>query len=398
MPKGFFSPILNQAVHTPRVSYCGECGLSGGCRSPKMPWTGEGRKGILVVAEAPGEMEDRENTQLVGKAGQRLRRTLRKLGVDLDRDCWKTNAVICCPEKRPTERQVVCCRPNLLKTIDLLKPDVILLLGTASVKSLIGHVWKEDVGAIGRWVGWRIPCQRSNAWLCPTWHSSYLLRQSDPVLDLWFENHLEAALELEGKPWPDGTPNYAAQVERIYEPSRAAGVLRKMVERGGTVAFDYETDRLKPDHPDASIVSCAVCWEGKKTIAYPWHGEAIKATGELLRSGLGKIGALLKFEQRWTNRVFGHGVRNWQWDTVATAHVLDSRSAITSVKFQSFVRLGMGPYDEEVGPYFRADSSNEPNRIREIPLDRLLLYNSLDALLEFKIAELQRKEMNNERC
>ena len=36
--------------------------------------TGKGRKKILIVAEAPGKQEDRDNIQLVGKVGKYLRK------------------------------------------------------------------------------------------------------------------------------------------------------------------------------------------------------------------------------------------------------------------------------------------------------------------------------------
>lgn len=397
--EGFFSESeLVESEPSPTIAKCGLCKLCRSCNSPKMQWTGCGYRKILVVAEAPGENEDREGTQLIGKAGQKLRECMQKLGVDLDRDCWKTNAVICRSEETPTERQIVACRPNLLRTIEELHPEVILLLGAVAVKSLIGHLWRksEDPGKIGRWVGWKIPCQQLNAWVCPTWHPSYLLRKPDPVLELWFDRHLEEAFKLKEAPYPEGTPDYPALVERILDDAQAAKVIRKMIEHGGTVAFDYETDRLKPDHPDARIVSCGVCWEGKKTIAYPWYGDAIKATSELLRSPSKKYGWNLKFEQRWTKALLGHGVRNWEWDGMLAAHTLDNRQGITSAKFQAFVLLGLSPWDRAIKPYLRAEESNKPNRIGELPLDDLLLYNGIDALVTFEMASKQRKVMENE--
>ena len=349
----------------------------------------------MIVAEAPGQMEDERGVQLVGRSGQWLRKVLRELKVDLDADCWKTNSVICHQpgNKTPTDRQIEACRPNLFRAVEELEPETIILLGAAAVKSLIGRVWRSNVGPIGRWVGWRVPSQELNAWICSTWHPAYLLREKDRVLDLWFRRYLKAAFALRGRPWQEGLPEYERRVEPVYEPSRAAAGLRRMVELGGEVTFDYETDRLKPDHPDARIVSCAVCWRGERTIAYPWQGEAVEATGELLRSEVGKIGWNIKYEQRWSRAKLRMGVCNWVWDGMQASHVLDNRPGITSLKFQSFVQLGQGSYDGGVAPYFKSGSSNEPNRIHEISLGELLKYNGLDALLTYKIAEIQRKEM-----
>ncbi|KKK64622.1 hypothetical protein LCGC14_2982360, partial [marine sediment metagenome] len=156
----------------------------------------------------------------------------------------------------------------------------------------------------------------------------------------------------------------------------------------------YETDRLKPDADDSQIISCAIS-NGEHTVAYPWVGEAIIETSRLLRSPIPKIAANIKFEERWTRKVLGHGVRNWKRDTMQAAHVLNNEPGITSVKFQAFVRLGVGDYDSHIVPYFKSASSNAPNRIKELNLSDLLLYNGMDALLEFKIAEKQMKEMGD---
>src|SRR3990167_7733579 len=109
MRKGFFSlSSITSPKPSSEVAKCGLCGLAKTCKSPKMPYTGEGRKKILVVAEAPGRKEDEKGTQLIGQDGQLLRQTLKQLDIDLDWDCWKTNAVICRPPNNitPKEEQI----------------------------------------------------------------------------------------------------------------------------------------------------------------------------------------------------------------------------------------------------------------------------------------------------
>ena len=391
--KGFFAAIQPSQTPTSIIPRCGACGLYKRCQSPRMPYTGKGRKGILIVAEAPGKNEDLKGIQLIGKAGQHLRKSLRKFKVDLDADCWKTNALICHPGgEKPEDKRVLACRPNLLKTLDELKPRTIILLGAHAVKSLIGKLWREDVGAIGRWVGWQIPSQELGAWVCPTYHPSYLLRQNDPALQFHFDKHLKAAVELEGRP-PKGT-DYRKQVKVIQSPEIAAGLLWDYLKKEGLIAFDYETNGLKPEPSWSEIVSCSVCWEGEETISFPWEGIAVRAMGELLRSSkVGKIAQNMKFEQRWTQAKLGHGVRNWKWDTMIAAHVLDNRPGVTGLKFQAFARLGVGSYDDHIGPYLKSKGEGQPNRVREIPLRELLLYGGIDSAVTWDLAQLQMKEI-----
>jgi len=394
--KGFFSTSKIRTVQkTGNVSHCGRCGLYKHCKSPKMPPTGKGLKKILVVAEAPGENEDEENIQLIGRAGQLLRRFLKSLDVNLDRDCWKTNAVICRREqnKTPEDYMIDACRPNLMKAIRKYKPNVIVLLGSVACKSLLKEIWKDDVGRVGRWGGFCIPCRELNAWIVPTYHPSYIMRQGDEFLNRIFKNHLKLAIDkAKNKPW-DEVPDYRKQIEVITKPSKAARLLREWVNKGGTVAPDYETNCLKPEGEGTEIVSCAVCWRGRRTISYPWQGEAIDATSELLKSPMPKIASNLNFEDRWTRVKLGHRVKCWYWDTMIAAHVLNNQKGITSLAFQAFVWLGQESYDVHIRPFLKAKKGSRFNRIHELDLRDLLEYGGLDSRSEYWVAMRQMKLM-----
>jgi len=387
MAKGFFSVSKIQSRQkTSHLAHCGSCGLYKYCKSPKMPATGKGKKDILVVDEAPGKDEDRDNEQLVGRAGKLFRRFLRPMDIDLDIDCTKTNAVICRPRnnKKPEDYMIEACRPNLMKTIKECDPNVIFLLGEVACKSLLSKIWKNNVGAISRWGGYCIPCREPNAWIVPTYHPSYILRAGDDkMLNRIFENHLRLGVnKSDSKPWVK-IPDYKKQIEIVTRPSQAAMILREMISKGGAIAADYETNCLKPDSDKAEIVSCAVCWRGRRTISYPWQGEAIEATSEMWRSPMPKIAANLKFEERWTRAKLGHRVRNWYYDTMVGAHVLDNRPDITNLDFQAFVLLGMENYSAHIKPFLKAKKGSHFNRIYELNLNDLLLYGGLDVYSEY---------------
>lgn len=399
MIKGFFFPSrLQSQQKTSRIAHCGLCGLYKHCKSPKMPPTGKGRRKILVVGEAPGADEDRDNTQFVGKIGKFLRRTLRPLGIDLDEDCWKTNANICRPQenKTPEGYMIEACRPNLMKTIRKYSPNVILLLGGSACESLLSGMWKKNIGPISQWAGFCIPCTNPNTWVIPTYHPSYISRMKDIVLDRIFKKHLKLAIgKAKSKPWSE-IPDYKKEIEIITRPSRAARIIREMIRKGGPVSTDYEANCLKPEGEGTEIVSCSVCWMCKRTISYPWQGPAIEATSELLKSPMPKIASNLGFENRWTMVKLGHKIRHWWWDTMVAAHVLDNRRGITGLKFQALVLLGMEKYDEHIEPFLKAKSKNDRfNRIHDLDLKDLLLYGGLDSRLEYGVAMRQMKLLNS---
>lgn len=390
---------------------CGACGLLNHCQSPKIPIYGEGLRKILIIGEAPGKGEDYQNKPFVGKAGQYLRGVLNKFNVDMKRDCWVTNSLICWPHtpegknRTPTDNEIDYCRPNLIKAITELQPEIIIPLGSVAVSSLLGWVWRsKDIGTITRWDGWRIPCQKLNAWICPTWHPSYVIREDESqdeeykdsaVRQLFLERRIKAACQLKGRPWKE-VPNWDAQVQVVLDSDVAAEKIRAITTEclicDLPAAFDYETDRLKPDSKDSQIVCCSIS-NGMTTFAFPWYGKAKLATQEFIQSDVGKIASNAKFEERWTRLEFGHGVNNWVFDTMLAAHALDTRAEITSIKFQAFVLLGVESWDEHIKPFFSSKGNNERSKIKTAPITSLLKYCGKDSLYEFKVARRQMKQL-----
>jgi uracil-DNA glycosylase family 4 len=337
----FSSAKVDRSAPSRGLPQCGSCGLSKKCESPKLPVVGDGGKGVLFVMDAPGDREDRRGEGFVDKNSTFLRRVLTNLGFDLEDDGWATYGVICPTNTKVTSAEAKYCRPNIVKTIRELKPKVIVPMGPVAVAS---------------------------------------------------------AIELDERPWPSGPPDWAQTVRRVLDTAEAAEWLLDVANRKiGAVAWDYETNSLKPDADEAEIASCAVTYgtnRPEETIAFPWHGEVISAMSKLLRSPIPKIGANLKFEDRWTRAKLGHRVRNWVWDTVLAAHALDNRQGITSVKFQAFVRLGVPIWNEKIEPYLKSQGDSKLNRIRQLDVMDLLLYNGLDAVYEFEVATSQIEEMN----
>jgi DNA polymerase len=356
--------------------------------------SGRGKVPVLFVAEAPGENEDRLGTQLIGDAGQCLRKMLKGIGEDLE-DATKTNAIICRPPRNKiADVHIESCRPNLIATVQELKPKVIILLGMSAVKSLIGREWGDSLDVLTKWVGWTIPVHRYGAWVCPTFHPSYVLRMNeDPTLVMQVKQHLRAAYRMQTKELPDTELKTLEKKVEIIRSAREARLrLRDLSQKAGRLAFDYETTGLKPDSPVHRIVSCSFCLEGKDTFACMIDDSTRPLLSRVLQNpDLLKIASNMKFEERWTMAKLGHPVAGWWWDTMLAAHVLDNRQGITSIKFLSFINFGIGDYNSKVKHLLRSETSNGVNRIDEIPADDLLLYNGLDSLLEYKMAIRQRK-------
>lgn len=406
--KGFFGDSSWKVQKAPPalLPECGKCGLHRLCKSPFMKPTGQGRRKVLVVAEAPGETEDERGYQLVGNAGVELARLLWDLGVNMRRDCRLHNAVACRPHewrggrdrnRTPTKEEVDYCRPNLVQAIRDFDPDVILPLGLPALRSVLPLAWRDgEADEVGRWAGWRIPSVRLNCWVCPTYHPSFLLRGDEDggvnkpnrARELHVRKHLKAAFALSGKPWPDGPPDYQSHLVLEGNPSEAAVWVRGLMRAGKPLAFDFETTTLKPDGPHAAILCCSVS-DGEVSVAFPWQGEAVKAVKELVQSNVPKFGANQPFEHRWCMAKLGCEVNNWDVDCVTGAHWEDCRGGICSVKFQAFVRFGVPDYDAHVEKFRKGKDErdgNSPNRLREVEPRLLWEYCATDSLLEHWIA------------
>lgn len=396
---GFFpaSVVLSSGTKKYSEPLCDSCLMYRGCHTPKMPIFGKGKREILVVGDFVRQEDDAQGRPFSGDVGQLLRSTLALCGVDLENDCWATNAVICGPpgKSAPDAKKINYCRPNLIKAIKTLNPKKIILLGSSAIRSCIGEYYRLELGEGSRWLGWKIPLQEINSWVCPTYSpTQVMLAKEDKqgaVYRLWFDRHIQEAIDLLGRPW-DPVPDYSSGIKIIKDLDKAAQWIRKLIASGLRSSFDYETNCLKPDRPDAKIRSVAFhCKKG--TMACPVLGPVKEALVEYLLSPGEKVGANTKFEERWSRRAFQTEVKNVVWDTMLSSHHLDNRRGICGVEFQSFVRLGACPWDAKVSPYFDSEDSVSLNRVYEVDLDSLLLYNGLDAILEYLIAERQEEEM-----
>lgn len=365
-----------------------------------MPVYGRGQRRVLLVSDYPGRDEDRFGRPFAGRSGDLLKQTLEGIGVDLERDCWTMNALSCySPTASEHKTAVTDCRPNVLAAIRKYDPETIVLAGTSAVKSVIGTMWKEKTGTVKRWVGWRVPGHKPNAWVCPVYNPASLLYDDvDPVMKLEFRQHLRDAFACRGRPWPDGPPDYAKRVTVMLDPNEAARHIDRYT--AGTIAYDFETTCSKPDGPGSEIVCCSVCHNGTETIAFPWLGKVRGAMIELLTDGsVRKIAANLDMEDRWTRKHLGIEVSGWYWDTMLAAHGLDPRGdedrkssdGITGLKFQAFARLGQPEYNHHIEPFLVPDRKGgySLNRINEIGLPLLLKYCGMDSVLEFEVARSQ---------
>ena len=130
---------------------------------------------IMLIGEAPGRDEDLQGKPFVGRAGKLLDRMLGSIGLD-ESSVYITNTIYWRPpgNRTPTPLEIESCAPFLSRQIELLKPDIIVLLGGAAAKSVL-NVTEGIMRLRGRWKIYKTDTRDIPT--LATLHPAYLLRK-----------------------------------------------------------------------------------------------------------------------------------------------------------------------------------------------------------------------------
>jgi uracil-DNA glycosylase family 4 len=398
--KAFFKREVNVEQLEPD---CSSCGLHQTVHTPRMDVTGDGLRGILNIAEAPGGDEDLEGKQLVGQAGQLYRRILGAYNIDLDRDFWKINAVNCRPTEKsarggvknrtPSPQEVIFCKPKVDRIIKEKNPRMIWLLGGMATKSFFGPLFDDEDG-ITRFRGLCIPDRNTQAWVYSMFHPSYVMRgeKMDKNIEACFDKDLERALWLmETLPERPQFLSIENRVRILTTFDEVVTVLNKVLnEKPYFFFYDYETNRIKPYKTGAKIASISFAYNEEFAVSFPyewrgyWDSKQLGIIKYLWRKimeepAIGKMCHNLKMEDPWTRKIFGVQAQNWIFDSMVAAHVIDSRDKYTGLNFQLYLNFGIYPYDKFVKEYLTDSDKEGFNKVNHCNLEDLLEYGGLDS-------------------
>ena len=138
---------------------------------------------VMLIGEAPGRDEDIAGRPFVGRAGQLLDRMLASIGLD-EAGVYITNVVYWRPpgNRTPTPEEVEACAPFLARQIELVAPKVLVLLGGAAAKSMLGT--SEGIMRLrGKWLNYG--ARSGSISTLATLHPAYLLRNPSAKRLAW---------------------------------------------------------------------------------------------------------------------------------------------------------------------------------------------------------------------
>jgi uracil-DNA glycosylase len=175
---------LDAVAERIRTTYC--CALCPN-RINAVPGEGNPNAKLFLVGEGPGATEDAQGRPFVGQAGSLLNGILEAIEVPRE-SVYITNIVKCRPpqNRKPLPDEIAACIPYLHRQLEIIRPKVILCLGSTSAEAMLGvrRSLGELRGKVHTYNG--IPLVvtyhpaallRNPNWKKPTWDDVRIARQ-----------------------------------------------------------------------------------------------------------------------------------------------------------------------------------------------------------------------------
>ena len=115
----------------------------------------------------------------VGRAGKLMNMAFQTVGIKRE-EVYIANIVKCRPpnNRNPEEDECTACMDYLRNQVMLIKPKIIVLLGSVALKNILGEEY-GITSARGKWI------EKKGIWYVPTFHPAALLRDESKKIDFW---------------------------------------------------------------------------------------------------------------------------------------------------------------------------------------------------------------------
>lgn len=134
---------------------------------------------LMFIGEGPGADEDEQGEPFVGKAGKLMNQAFKGIGIDRE-EVYIANVVKCRPpqNRNPEKDEAVACLDYLRNQVLVIKPKIIVLLGSVALKNILG----EEYGITKTRGNWIV---KKDIKYMPTFHPAALLRDEAKKIDFW---------------------------------------------------------------------------------------------------------------------------------------------------------------------------------------------------------------------
>ena len=155
---------------------CRKCKLSKTRRNVVFG-VGSKETNLMFIGEGPGADEDMQGIPFVGKAGKLMNMAFEIVGLDRNK-VYIANIVKCRPpsNRNPQDDEAMACLDYLRNQVILVKPKIIVLLGSVALKNILGKEYGITASR-GKWI------EKKGILYMPTWHPAALLRDETKKID-----------------------------------------------------------------------------------------------------------------------------------------------------------------------------------------------------------------------
>lgn len=398
---------------------CNACPLNKamGLRHPHMEPSGSDRPTVYMLGGAPGKADDQRGTPFSNKASRVLKMRIPDGWSEHIRwnNCIRTKPPSVGQQgtRAPTQVELECCRPSIVRDIEAARPRAIFGFGPVPLDWAIGQK------RIANWCGRRIPVKIGNhtCWFFPMMDPDFVEktrkfepRSSDAYgseIEFAFAKEMERAFEsIDTLPDPIiHTEEMAFANTEIVTGGKSDDLelVRQFLKEAADepwVGFDYETSRLRPYFEDSCILTIAVA-RPDLSLAFAYdHPEAewseedrreleVIVEDFIFNAKCRKVSHHLAFELEWSGFMFGRDcVQTGTWeDTVSQAYILDERSHTHSLDALVMQYFGL---------HFKMLSNLDRKRLAKVPLRDVLGYNAVDAKYHLLLFHEQDRRLADE--
>lgn len=148
---------------------------------------GNPKSKIMLIGEAPGASEDEQGIPFCGLSGKLLDEIFKAIQHSRTENLYITNSVFWRPpgNRRPTDEEIIICRPFVEKHIALINPSLIILVGSTALASLLPNATETISRIRGKFFQYNNQYLENAINITAIFHPSYLLRQPGKKRLMW---------------------------------------------------------------------------------------------------------------------------------------------------------------------------------------------------------------------
>ena len=146
---------------------------------------GNAEADVMLIGEAPGADEDREGKPFVGLSGQLFDKMIHSIGLPRS-EVYVTNVLPWRPpgNRQPTPGEIGACLPFVKRHIELVRPQILVLVGGISAKTLLSRT--EGIMRLrGRWFNYQADYSSDGIPALPVLHPAFLLHSAGQKAKAW---------------------------------------------------------------------------------------------------------------------------------------------------------------------------------------------------------------------